>query len=258
MPEFTEYAPGTPSWVDLASTDVAASARFYSALFGWDAADQGPEGGGYHMFLKEGKAVAGLGPQMQEGAPPNWATYVSVASADDTVAAVRDAGGMVFLDPMDVLDVGRMAVCADPTGVAFSVWEPRAHKGAQLANEAGAFCWNELNTRDPETAAAFYSAVFGWKGKTSEGMQGYTELQLGERTIAGMIDITERVPAEIPAHWLVYFGVENCDAAVSKVQELGGSVMVGPMDIPDVGRFAVVGDPQGAFFAVFEMPAGGS
>ena len=254
MPEFTEYAPGTPSWVDLASTDIPASIAFYGGLFGWEAVDQGPDAGGYHILQKDGKAVAGLGPQFAEGAPPNWATYVSVADVDATVGLVRDAGGTVFVEPMDVLDAGRMAVCADPTGAGFSLWQPGAHKGAELANEPGAFCWNELNTRDTETAAAFYGAVFGWKGKTSEGMD-YTELQLDGKSIGGMVDITDRVPAEVPAHWMTYFGVESCDGAVAKVQELGGSLAVGPFDMPGVGRFAVVADPQGAHFAVFELPS---
>ncbi|HVF74931.1 MAG TPA: VOC family protein [Acidimicrobiales bacterium] len=257
MPAFTEYAPGTPSWVDLASTDLPGSIAFYGALFGWEAADQGPEAGGYTIFMKDGKAVAGLGPQFAEGAPPNWATYVSVADVEAAVGLVREAGGTVFVEPMDVLDAGRMAVCADPTGAGFSLWQPGAHIGAELANEPGAFCWNELNTRDSETAAAFYGAVFGWKGKTSEGGGGYTELQLEGKSIAGMVDITERVPAEVPAHWMTYFGVESCDAAVATVQELGGSLTVGPIDMAGVGRFAVVTDPQGAHFAVFEMPPGG-
>lgn len=257
MSEFTGYAPGTPSWVDLASTDIPASIAFYGGLFGWEAADQGPEAGGYHMFLKHGKAVAGLGPQFAEGAPPNWATYVSVADVDAAVASVRDGGGAVFVEPMDVLDAGRMAVCADPTGAGFSLWQPGTHAGAQLANEPGTFCWNELNTRDPETAAAFYGAVLGWKGKTAETEFPYTELQLDGKSVAGMVDITDRVPADVPAHWLTYFGVESCDEAVATVQELGGGALVGPLDLPGVGRIAVVNDPQGAFFAVFEFPSPG-
>lgn len=251
MPEFTEYAPGTPSWVDLGSPDIDAAKAFYGRLFGWDALDAGPDSGGYHMFQMQGKMVAGLGPAQDPG-PPRWTTYVTVADADTIAAAVKGAGGSVLLEPMDVLDVGRMAVFADPTGAPFSVWQPLAHHGAELANEPGALCWTELNTRDPETAAAFYGAVFGWKAETSEGPMQYTELKVDGKSIAGMMDMTGRVPDEVPAHWLVYFAVADCDAAVATTKQSGGQVFMEPMDLP-IGRFAVLGDPQGAAFAVIAM-----
>lgn len=252
MPEMTEYAPGTPSWVDLGSPDVEASKAFYGALFGWEAVDQGPEGGGYHMFELRGRPVAGLGPAMNPG-PPYWSTYVTVADADAAAAAVRDAGGVAFLEPMDVLDVGRMAVFADATGVPFSVWQPGKHPGAGLVNEVGAFCWNELNSRDPQAAAAFYGSVFGWEAKADDGMADYSMFLREGSPIAGMIDMRGRVPDEIPAHWLVYFGVADVDATVATAGEADGTVFVPPTEIPNMGRFAVVGDPQGAFFGAFEF-----
>lgn len=255
MPEITEYAPGTPSWADLGSPDIEASKAFYGALFGWEAADQGPEAGGYHIFMLRGQPVAGLGPAQNPG-PPYWATYVAVADADATAAVVREAGGMAFLEPMDVLDAGRMAVFADPTGAPFSVWQPGAHKGSGLVNEPGSFTWNELNSRDPGAAAAFYARVFGWDGKPYEGPMEYTTFEIDGRPVAGMADMRGRVPDEVPPHWLVYFAVAELDGATATVKEHGGSVLVGPMDIPDMGRFAVVADPQGAFFGVFEGGAG--
>lgn len=251
MPEVTEYAPGTPSWVDLGTPDMEAAKAFYGRLFGWELADTGEEGGHYQMALKEGKAVAGLGPQQQPG-PPYWTTYVSVDSADATAAAVRGAGGTVLMEPMDVLDAGRIAVFADPTGAPFSVWQPGLHLGAQLANEPGTFCWNELETRDPETASAFYSAVFAWKPQTEAEPIPYTQFFRGDASVAGMMDIRGRVPDEVPAHWLVYFTVADCDATVAEAQAAGGSVMVEPVTIP-TGRFAIVNDPQGAFFGVIAM-----
>ena len=253
MPEITEYAPGTPSWIDLGSPDIEGSKAFYTALFGWEAADQGPDAGGYQMFTLQGKPVAGLGPAQNPG-PPYWTTYVTVADADATAAVVRDAGGTALLEPMDVLDAGRMAVFADPTGVPFSIWQAGAHIGSGLVNEVGAFCWNELNSRDTATAAAFYGAVFGWEAKSSDmpGMD-YTEFLLDGKSIAGMIDMKGRVPDEIPPHWLAYVGVADVEATTAQATELGGTVLVPPTEIPNMGRFAVVGDPQGAFLGTFEF-----
>ena len=255
MPEFTSYAPGTPSWVDLASPDLEKSRAFYGALFGWEANVGGPETGGYVMFTKGGKNVAGAAPIMMEGQPPAWMTYVSVVDADATIDKVKKAGGTVFVEPMDVIDVGRMAVFADTTGAAIALWQPKAHKGADLANEPGTFCWNELNTRDTEAAKAFYAEVFGWGESTNTaGEMTYTEWKLGDATIGGMMQMAPMVPAEVPAHWLTYFAVADCDASTAKAQELGAMVFVGPMDI-EPGRFTVLADPAGAMFAIIQMKA---
>lgn len=255
MPEISEYAPGTPSWVDLGSPDIEASKAFYGGLFGWGAMDGGPDAGGYNIFTLRGLPVAGLGPAQNPG-PPYWTTYVSVADVDATAALVREAGGMAFLDPMDVLDAGRMAVFGDPTGAVFSIWQAGAHKGSALANEPGSFTWNELNSRDPETARAFYGRVFGWDGKADGAVADYTTFERDGQPVAGMIDMRGRVPDEIPPHWLVYFAVAQLDDSLATAKELGGSALVGPMDIPGMGRFAVVADPQGAFFGAFEGSSG--
>lgn len=243
---------GVPSWVDLGTPDIDAAATFYSALFGWSVEEAGgPETGGYRMCTLRGRPVAGLGPQMNPG-PPVWATYVTVEDADASAEAVTGAGGQVLMDPMDVLDVGRMAVFADPAGAAFSVWQAKAHHGAGIVNEPGSLSWNELMTTDVEGAKAFYQSVFGWGATTHEGEMNYTEFSLGDRQIGGMIEKPSMVPAEVPPHWSVYFAVEDADAAVAKVKELGGSVMMPPRDI-EPGRFAVVSDPAGATFTVIAM-----
>ena len=150
MPTRTSYEPGTPSWVDLASPDLAASVAFYSSLFGWEAMDQGPEAGHYHMFeLRAACRWPGRRPIMMEGQPPAWTTYISVERCRRQPSPrSRRPGASVFVEPMDVLDVGRMAVFADPTGAAAAVWQPRQHLGAGLVNEPGALVWNELTTRD--------------------------------------------------------------------------------------------------------------
>jgi predicted enzyme related to lactoylglutathione lyase len=192
---------------------------------------------------------------MGEGQPSAWITYVSVENADDTVARATKAGATVFAGPMDVSDIGRMAVFADPGGAAIGVWQPKTFIGAELANEPGAFAWNELNTRDLPGAKAFYAEVFGWtpEDATMEGMQ-YTEWKLGDKTIAGMLAMPDMVPAEVPPYWLVYFGVDDTDAVVARAVELGASTLVPATDIPP-GRFAVLADPDGAPFAVIKLPS---
>ncbi len=253
MPEFTSYDPGTPSWVDHATKDLESSNSFYGALFGWVAEDQGEEMGHYTIMRKGGKSVAGNMTAMSEDQPSAWITYVSVDDADATVDLAKKAGAMVFAEPMDVSDIGRLAVFADPGGAAIGVWQPKTFKGAELANETGAFVWNELNTRDVSAAKTFYPEVFGWEPSDLDmGGMSYTEWKLGDKTVAGMMTMPDMVPAEVPAHWLVYFGVDDTDASVSRASELGATTLVPPTDIPP-GRFAVLADPDGAVFAAIKM-----
>ena len=262
MSERTSYAPGTPCWVDLGTPDIDAAAAFYGGLFGWSVpeAENSEQTGGYRQAMLRDKPVAGAMPLMQEGQPPVWSTYVSVEDADATAAKVREAGGTVIAEPMDVMDLGKMAVFADPTGAVFGVWQPGTFIGAEIVSEPGAVIWNELNTRDTEAAKAFYGAVFGWDFEEREFETGdYTTLKTGEDTVGGMIDITGRVPDEVPAHWLVYFAVDNTDATIEKAKDSGGEVVFGPEDISEVGRIAVLKDPFGAVFALIKPdPAMGS
>lgn len=260
MAEMTAYAPGTPNWVDATSPNLDASVAFYRELFGWEAVDAaagGGDAGGYQMFQLRGRFVAGIGPVQDDGAPPSWSTYIASPDAWDTADAISAAGGTVVMDPFPIADAGRMLVATDPAGATFSVWEAGEHAGAGLVNEPGAFAWSELNTRDPEAAFAFYAEVFGWQARTTEmgGGGSYTEFLLDGRSVAGGIDMRGRVPDDIPAHWLTYFAVDDTDAAVARVEELGGQVMVPATDI-DPGRFAVVADEAGAFFAVIALAGG--
>ncbi|MGV1048540.1 MAG: VOC family protein [Solirubrobacterales bacterium] len=259
MSERTSYAPGTPCWVELSGTpDVEASEAFYRELLGWEMPElpSSAELGGYRRAKKDGKDVAGVSPKMDDAQPTVWATYVSVADAAAAMAKVREGGGRAIVEPMDVRGLGTMAVFSDPTGAVCGFWQPGTFAGAELVNEPGAFAWNELATRDPDAAKAFYGAVFGWGSEDHEmGEMGtYTEWKLGDASLGGMLDMgNTQMPPEVPPHWLVYFAVESTDATLETVKSAGGSVSFGPVDIP-AGRFAVLSDPFGAAFAVIQMP----
>lgn len=256
MPEVTSYAHGTPSWTDLASPDPAASKEFYGALFGWDFEENPTDGGGtYVMCSKGGKTAAGmmqLSEQMAAaGMPPVWSTYVTVDDIEATVAKVEPAGGTVMQPPMDVMEAGRMAVVADSTGAVVCLWEAKDTIGSEVINEHGALTWNELMSKDPAQAADFYAEVLGWTTQVMAMPDGdYTVFHTpggDENGIAGAM----KSPVEaMPSFWGVYFAVDDCDATVAAATESGASVMAGPMDIPGVGRFATLTDPQGAVFSV--------
>ena len=250
MTERTSYEPGTPSWADLATPDVDASARFYGDLFGWEVESAGPpeETGGYGFFKLRGHRVAGVGPLMQEDQPPVWSTYVSTDDADAVAARATQAGGAVIVEPMNVMDAGRMAFVMHAGGGAVGVWQPGRTIGAELVNEPGAMAWNELHTSDADGAKAFYSAVFGWIADDQPlGESTYTVFQLAGRGIGGMMP---DLPPDAPPFWLTYFEVSDCDATVAKAQELGGSVAWPAAEMEGVGRFAGLSDPHGIQFAV--------
>lgn len=203
-------------------------------------------------FLRD-KPVAGLGPQQNPG-PPVWTTYVNVDDADAVAARVGEAGGQVFMPPFDVLDVGRMTIFADPVGAVLGVWQPKTHPGAAIVNEPGTYCWSELVTTDVAGAKSFYRAVFGWEAEThgGEGPEGYTEFEVGGRSIAGAMVKPPGIPADVPAHWGVYFAVDGTDAAAERITELGGAIVMPPRDI-EPGRFAVATDPTGAAFSILTL-----
>ena len=265
MPVRTEYAPGTPSFVDLASPDPAASQQFYGSLFGWsyDEQDTGSPDNPYFLARQGGKDVAGLmrlSPDMQAGGmPPVWSTYVTVVDVDASVAKAKELGGAVFQEPMDVMDAGRMAVLADPAGAVFCVWQAKQSIGAEVVNEPFSFTWSELLTPDPAAVKDFYAGLFGWGANemTMEGGPPYTMWTLGgdDNGIGGAMP--PPMPG-MPSFWGVYFAVDDTDAIVEKAKGLGAQVMSPPMDIPDVGRFAVLVDPQGAAFNVIKNAQPGS
>jgi uncharacterized protein len=255
MPERTQYAPGTPSWVDIQTSDPVGAKSFYGALFGWEYDDRpvGHDADGnetvYSMAMKNGKNVAAIAPLPMPGVPPHWNTYVTVADVDATAARVPDAGGSVMMPPFDVMDAGRMSVIADPTGALLCLWQATNNIGASLVNEHGTLSWEELMTPDVPAATAFYAQIFGWKAEPVQmpGME-YTELKLNGRGIAGALN----PPVEgMPAVWSVYFAVDDTDKAVEIASASGGTVIQPPFDIPP-GRMAVLADPAGAMFSVIK------
>lgn len=256
MTEMTAYTPGTFCWTDLSTTDAAAAKRFYTDLLGWTAVDMpvGPDMT-YTMLQIEGKDVTALyqqGPD-EQGMPPHWNSYVSVSSADDIAARVKALGGTVLAEPMDIMDLGRMAIIQDPTGAIVGVWQPRQYVGAKLIGQPGTVCWNEVATRDAQKAGEFYTQLFDWEAQTQDmGGTPYTIFSKGGQMVGGMIQMTPEW-GDIPPHWMIYFAVDDCDAGVERAKSLGGQVPVPPSDIPGTGRFAVLQDPQGGVFSIIKM-----
>src|SRR2546429_7414584 len=235
MPETAVSAPGKPAWADLSTTDAAAGKPFYSKLFGWQPEDQGPEAGGYGIFKLGGKSVTALGPVQNPGQPAGRAVSHAADGAAANAKKVRDAGGTVALEPMDVLGQGSMAVFQDPIGAFISVWQPAKMKGFDVTNQPNSFAWAELNGRGVEKTKAFYKKVFGWGDKTSpmgEGQPPYTEWQLGGESIGGGMEMGKDMPSNIPSAWLGYFGVADPDATAKKASELGGKGKMAPQGFP--------------------------
>jgi len=249
MPEKSSYSPGEPTWCDLGTSDMDASIAFYAGLFGWTCERGGEELGGYSTFLKDGKRVGGVGPLMSPEQPVAWSAYVSTDDADKTTELVQSAGGTVIVAPMDVMDLGRMAVFLDSHGAAIGVWQPGTHTGAEAVGEEGFLSWIELASRDQDAAIPFYETVFGW---TAHRNPGYTEFHLGEQSVAGCLDMPEMVPAQVPSYWMPYFQAEDPAARAQHAASLGGTVLVPFMEMANVA-FSVVMDPQGATFGLLKV-----
>ncbi len=262
MAEFSSHIPGTFCWPELATTDQKGGVAFYRALFGWGINEE-PIGEGevYSMFQLRGKEVAAaytMRPEeRQSGAPPHWNMYVAVVNVDETVKRAQGLGATVLGPPFDVMEHGRMAVLQDPTGAVFCLWQSKAHIGAKILNEPGALCWSELTTRDTKTAESFYTSLFGWTAKHAApgAVMEYTEFQLQGKSSVGMLAMPANMPPAVPSYWMPYFQVADCDASTTQAKQLGASAMVGPQDIPKTGRFTILKDLQGAFFAVFQFAA---
>ncbi len=254
-----KHPAGNFCWFELGTSDQAGAKEFYTQLFGWNFEDQPlpPEMGGTYTLWRVGDKEVGacyqLGPQM-EGVPPHWMPYVSVENCDAATAKVTELGGTVLMGPFDVMEHGRMTTFKDPTGATLSLWQPKNHYGADLVGAPNSFCWGELSAIDAASAKPFYTGLFGWSLKEStDPSMPYTEFSNGPQPIGGILDMSGPGFEGIPPHWGIYFMVEDCDASAAKAAELGGKLMVPPTDIPHVGRFALIQDPQGAVFSIIKL-----
>ena len=262
MPTIDKHKPGSFCWIELATTDQAAAKNFYSSLFGWQVNDipMGPDGV-YTIFkLQDGdvSAACTLRPeQRSHGVPPHWMIYIAVEGADAAVTRAAQVGGKVLAPAFDVMDVGRMAVLQDPTGAMFCVWEAKRSIGITFTGVDGTLCWADLSTPDQARAGKFYSDLFGWKltdDTDDDPPSEYVHIQNGEDYIGGIPPAAHRDP-RTPPHWLPYFQTSNCDAVAAKAKQLGAKFYLEPKTMENVGRFAVLADPQGAVFAIFQsMP----
>jgi predicted enzyme related to lactoylglutathione lyase len=249
MGERESYAPGEFCWVDLGTTDAAGAKAFYERLFGWESEDMPVDGGAtYTMMRLGGRDVAALYEQGEEeraaGIPPHWSSYVSVVDVDEVAARVEGLGGQLLAEPFDVLDSGRMAVVRDPGGALVSLWQAGRHIGARVVNDPGCLTWNDLATPDPDAAAAFYTALFGWE--VTQVAPEYSTIANEGRSNGGI-----RRETELPPHWLPYFTTESVERAAATAAEAGGQALGGVLEVP-AGRVIPILDPQGAPFAVGE------
>ncbi len=254
------YAQGTPSWIDLGTTDVDSAKAFYADILGWtfEETDLGGDGSMVmSMAMKEGSHAAGIYTQRPDeaemGVPPHWMTYITVDDIDATTARVSALGGNVFAGPFDAFQLFRMSMIADPTGGMVFIYQPNQHVGAGVKSEHGALSWAELLTPDPKTAADFLGNLMGVgveAGPVGDA-EDYTVMMVGAEGVGGIMKMPDHlVERNVPPHWVPYFHVDDVDEAVAKVSAGGGEVLLAPETMESVGRVAVVKDPQGAVFGM--------
>ncbi|AXI77230.1 VOC family protein [Peterkaempfera bronchialis] len=262
----TDFVPGSPCWLDLGAPDIAATAAFYSAVFGWEFRSYGPDAGGYGLCTLDGRSVAAIGPLTEEGARSAWTAYFGTPDAEATAQAVERLGGTVRLAPGDVGDAGRLAQFTDPQGGQFAVWQPGKVRGLEAVDEPGALSWTELYTTDAAAAKEFYGSLFGWQTQDVPlpgGIEGtyslITPAGLGqERMHGGIMQLAAEhltLTGGRP-YWHPVFGSADCDATVARITEHGGSVQMGPETAEGIGRMAVCLDPFGADFVLLTPTTG--
>jgi uncharacterized protein len=253
MAERSSYAPGTPCWIDLNTTDPSAAQAFYAELFGWEF-ETNPESH-YTTASRDGKRVCGINDMPITEQPPAWLVYFATDDAQKLAEAVTANGGAVVLGPMQLREQGSILLWQDTIGAIAGAWQPGLHTGAQLVEEAGTMAWSELATRDLDGAVAFYTAILPVAARDmSEGEFRYQTLRVEDRDVAGLWLMSADVPHETPPHWTVYFAVDDTDAAVATATARGAALNLPAKDSP-YGRFAGLADPQGAAFYVIQPAA---
>jgi predicted enzyme related to lactoylglutathione lyase len=259
MAKIESYAPGSFCWAELATSDADAAKQFYGDMFGWTSVDHPMPSGVYTMFQYDGND-AGAVYQAPEDVPTSWSVYFSVIDVQASTAQVAPLGGTVVMGPMDIGESGSMAVCQDPQGAYFSLWQAKNHIGATHGGPFSQVVWPELNTPDPAGSIAFYSELLGWKTKPETGVETaeYVELVNNGSSMGGLMPMRGDKWEGVPPHWMFYVTVADCDERASHAEEIGAKICVPPMDIPNTGRFSVITDPQGATFSIIQMAGGHS
>jgi predicted enzyme related to lactoylglutathione lyase len=254
-----QLVQGQVCWHELACLDREKVRSFYESLLGWQTEDHampGDAGGAYTMLRRGGNDIGGLYEmpgEMRKAVPPHWALYIHVDDVDAIAARAARLGAKVYMPPVDVPGVGRIATMHDPTGAGFAVFKPGDHPGAHPGRAHGDFCWDELATRDAPAAIKFYTELLGLEAESNQMEHGtYTTLKAGETMVGGILQMTEEW-GDLPSHWMTYLAVDDCDAAAGRVEELGGKVCVPPTDIPPIGRFSVINDPDGAVISMIAL-----
>jgi predicted enzyme related to lactoylglutathione lyase len=234
------------------TTDPDRSRDFYTRLFGWKAEEPNAQFGGYWNFSKDGVLVAGgMRSENDEAGRPTdfWSIYLATDDAKHTIDTAVENGGQVVVPAMDVADLGTMGVVSDPGGAAIGLWQPGTHKGFGVLAESNAPSWFELHTRAYDESVDFYRKVFRWDAHTMSDTPEfkYTTLGEGDSAMAGIMDASGYLPAGVPSYWSVYFGTDDTDAALKKIEKLGGKVVEPAANTP-YGRLATASDPNGAIF----------
>ncbi|UQX03368.1 VOC family protein [Streptomyces sp. RerS4] len=245
--------PGAPCWVSLMVHGLGSTEDFYADLFGWEYEPGPAQLGPYVRALLDGREVAGIGEMPPDRhLPVSWTTYFATDDADVTAEAIRSCGGTVAVGPLDAEAVGRVAICSDPLGAIFGIWQAGALRVPHLYGTPGSPVWNELVTQDTSTVGKFYQHVFGHETVTHADVSAdldYLTLRLDGRPVAAVHGVGRALPHDRGPHWMTYFEVADPDAAAARVIALGGSVATPAWDGPG-GRQAAVADPEGAAFTV--------
>ncbi|MEU7064275.1 VOC family protein [Streptomyces sp. NPDC053429] len=263
-PETTRRPPGAPCWVSLMVHGLGTTEDFYADLFGWEYVPGPVPFGPYVRAFLDGQEVAGIGEMPPDRhLPVAWTTYFATDDADCTAESIRACGGTVAVGPLDAGNAGRLAICSDPLGAIFGIWQAGAHLGGRLHGHPGTPVWNELLTQDTSTVGKFYEHVFGHEAREHPDASAdfdYLVLSLQGRPVAAVHGVGRALPHDRGSHWMTYFEVTDPDAAAARVTELGGRVIQPPRDRLS-GRVATVADPEGAVFTLvrsWPQPSQGS
>jgi predicted enzyme related to lactoylglutathione lyase len=242
---------GKVVWHDLVTKDTNRAGAFYGQLFGWEVREK-EMGGATHRLIHAGEDSIGcfVAQPPDDPMPPHWVAYVHVDDLDAAVGRAKRGGGSAPVPRMAITDQDSFAILKDPLGAVIAAYENRGLSDDYPKMGPGRFCWEELLTKDPLAMVRFYGELFGWGHEPVEMPMGtYHLLKLGDQGVAGVMQMPPDVPS--PPHWLSYVAVESVDKSAAKAVKLGARQYVPPTDIPNIGRFSVLADPQGAVFAIY-------